>query len=416
MNKSIKWVEITEAISLGVGALRAHKFRSAMTIVGVMIGVCAVILVNTIMDGFSAYAESSIDKIGTNVMYIVKYDHDTDWNNMTEEERTRKDITMDEALAVQQYCSLVKAVAPQKSHFDNIAKYGRKSARNPDDFRGTWPTFSTVMNRGVEFGRFLDDNDMRRNARVCVIGPEISDALFADRAEAVGKEIRVNSQKFTVIGVQEEIKDLFEISENDYILIPMTTFDDLYPNVKEVELLASAVSRERFTEAYDEVVNALRRVRRVAPTAKNNFGILTQERFKEMIGGVTTTVQLGAVAVAAVGLMVGLIGVMNIMLVSVTERTREIGIRKAIGARKRNILMQFLVEAATLTGLGGITGLVLGALVGLLVTTLLDWAYFLSPLWIMIGLVMSIGTGLAAGMYPAWKAARLDPIEALRYE
>jgi putative ABC transport system permease protein len=405
-----------EGIRQALGSVRQNKFRSIMTILGVMIGVGAVIVVNTIMDGFTQYAESSIDRIGSNVLYITQWAPGTDFDNLTDQERRRKDITMDEAYAIQEMCPLIKAVSPEKRAFDNIAKYKDRSIRNPDDFRGCWPTLPTVTNRDAEFGRFIDENDMRRGAMVAVIGPDVADALFDTRAEAVGKEITINSRRFLVIGVQEKIEDLFGISENDFIYIPMSTFDRLYPNTEDVYLLVSAVSRRSFGDAMDQVINALRRVRHVRPEEENNFGILTQDRFKEQVADITIKVQLGATAVALVGLLVGLIGVMNIMLVAVTQRTREIGIRKAIGARRRAVLFQFLVEAATLTGLGGFVGIVLGAFAGFVVTSALDWHYELSPLWTMVGVTVSIGTGLLAGLYPAWRASRLDPIVALRYE
>ena len=408
--------EVSEGVRLAISAVRSNKFRSLMTIIGVMIGVGAVILVNTIMDGFRRYAEESIDKIGSNVMYVSKWEEGTDFDNLTEAERRRKDITMDEAYAIQQMCPLVKAVSPEKMHFNNVAKYGDRQIRTPDDFRGCWPTQPIVTNREVSHGRFIDDADMRRKGMVCVIGPEIADALFDDHAEAIDKKVRINGYEFKVVGVQERVEDLFNISENDFIFIPMTTFEKLYPNQKRVYLLVSAVSRLQFADALDQVVNALRRVRQVRPDEPNNFGIETQERFKDEVNNITVKVQLGATAVACVGLMVGVIGVMNIMLVAVTQRTREIGVRKAVGAKKANILFQFLVEAGTLTGLGGIVGIIFGALLGLLITTILDWHYSLSMLWIMIGVCISVGTGMIAGMYPAWRAARVDPIVALRYE
>ena len=410
------WAEAQEGIRQALAAVRANKFRSVMTIIGVMIGVGAVILVNTIMDGFTRYAESSIDRIGSNVMYIQKWEEGTDFDNLTEQERRRKDITMNEALAIQALCPLVKAVSPEKSSFDNIAKYGNKSIRVLENFRGCWPTQPIVTNRDCEHGRFFSEQEMQREAMVTVIGPDVADALFDDRSDAVGKEIRVNGWKFTVVGVQEKIDDLFEISANDFIYIPMTTFDRLYPREQAVYLLVSAVSRRDFDAARDQVVNALRRVRRVRPEEPNNFGILTQELFKDQVTDITGKVHLGATAVAMVGLLVGVIGVMNIMLIAVTQRTREIGIRKAIGARRRAVLFQFLVEAATLTGLGGLVGIVLGALVGFVVTFLLEWHYSLSLLWTFVGLALAVGTGLLAGFYPAWRASRLDPIVALRYE
>ena len=397
-------------------AVRSNKFRSLMTIIGVMIGVGAVILVNTIMDGFTAYANSSIDKIGSNVIYVTKWDEDTDFDNLTEEERRRKDITMNEAAAVMQMCPAVKAVSPEKVAYYTTAKYGNKSINTYNGLRGCWPTQPVVTNRYVTEGRFINETDVDRKGMVCVIGPDIADALFPSRDEAIDKKIRVSGYEFRVIGVQEHIDDLFDISQNNWIFIPMSTFERLFPNIDRVYLLASAVSAERFDEALDQVTNALRRVRKVRPEEPNNFGFETQERFRKMITDITIKVQLGATAVAFVGLMVGVIGVMNIMLIAVTQRTREIGVRKAVGAKRANILFQFLVEAATLTGLGGLVGIIVGGLVGFVVTALLDWHYSLSPLWVMIALSMSVGSGMIAGMYPAWRAARVDPIVALRYE
>lgn len=408
--------EIKEGIRLALDSVRSNKFRSFMTILGVMIGVGAVIIVNTIMDGFNQYVEFSIEKIGKNVMYVSKWDENTDFENLTEEQRRRKNITMDEAYAIRDMCPLVKAVSPEKKAWRNVAKYGDKEIRNPDDFRGCWPEQAVVTNRDVSHGRFIDHNDLRRGSRVCVIGPEVADALFESKADAISKVIRVNGWEFTVIGVQEEIDDIFGISENDFIYIPMTTFERLYPKVERVYLLASAVSRMQFTEAMDQVVNALRRVRQLRPDEENNFGIETQDSLRDEVGEITGIARLVAVSVACVGLLVGVIGVMNIMLVAVTQRTREIGVRKALGAQKKNILFQFLVEAGTLTGLGGIVGIVFGAVIGLVVTSSLDWHYYLSPVWTVIGMAVSIGTGVVAGLYPAWRAARVDPIEALRYE
>jgi putative ABC transport system permease protein len=417
MSKRFKsWPETVEGMRLAIDSIRTNKFRSIMTIIGVMIGVGAVILVNTIMDGFTEYTYQSIDKIGRNVMYITRWSGHEDWDNLTEEERRRKPITMDEALAIRDYCDLVDAVAPQKRAFNNVFKYEDREVRTPDDFRGTWPEWVDVMARDIEFGRTFDENDMAREAMVVVLGPEIADALFASSADAVGKDIRINGYKFHVIGVMEHIEDFFGISENDFAFIPMSTFERLYPEQENVTLMVSAVSRQQFSEAHDQVVNALRRVRKVRPEDNNNFGIETQDRFKDEVSNIVVKVQLGVTGVAAVGLMVGVIGVMNIMLIAVTQRTREIGVRKALGARRRNILFQFLVEAATLTGLGGIIGIILGALVGWIVTSLLEWHYSLSPLWTIIGLVLSAGTGILAGLYPAWRAAKVDPIEALRYE
>jgi len=417
MNNLFRFTSGTrEGVKIALDSLRANKFRSFMTILGVMIGVGAVILVNTIMDGFSTYAEASIDKIGSNVMYINKWAEDTDFDNLTDKERRRKNITITEATAIREMCPLVKAVSPEKRTYDNVAKYRNRLIRNPDDFRGCWPEQIIVTNREISHGRFIDENDMRRTTMVCVIGPEVADALFDARAQAIGKQIRVNGHMLTVIGVQEEVKDLFRISENDFIYIPMTTFDKLYPNIRRVYLLVSAVSREKFDEAKNQVINALRRVRQVRADEPNNFGILTQDIFKDQVGSITANVHLGAIAVASVGLLVGVIGVMNIMLIAVTQRTREIGLRKAIGARRSSILFQFLIEAGTLTGIGGIVGVTFGALAGFIITSVLEWQYFLSPVWTIIAVVVSVSVGMVAGIYPALRASKVDPVVALSHE
>jgi len=417
MSKFFKsYAEIREGVRLALYAVQANKFRSFMTIVGVMIGVGAVILVNTIMDGFNAYAESSIEKIGRNVIYVMKWAPGTDFDNLTEKDRKRKNITMKEVYAIQEMCPLIGGVSPEKAAFTNIVKYNNRSMRIGNDFHGCWPEMAEVANREVTHGRFIDENDLQRSGMVCVIGSEIADVLFNDYAEAIGKEIWVDQHRLRVIGVLEHIEDLFDITENDNIYIPLTTFERLYPNVERVYLLCSTVSKKHFDEALDQVINALRRVRQVRPEEENNFGFYTQAGLKDEVNNITGKIQLGATAVASVGLLVGVIGVMNIMLVAVTQRTREIGVRKAVGARKNNILFQFLVEAATLTGFGGVVGIIVGALVGFIVTSALDWHYSLSPVWALIGMLLSAGTGIVAGMYPAWRAARIDPIEALRYE
>ncbi|HSG99770.1 MAG TPA: ABC transporter permease [candidate division Zixibacteria bacterium] len=416
MSNKNRLVQMIESARMALGAIAAHKFRSSMTIIGVLIGVAAVILVNTILEGFKVYTETSIDKIGTNVIYVTRWASHQQREDARESGRTPPEFTMREVDAILDGCDLIQAVAPQKRYFNNVAKYGNKRATNPDDFRGVWPEQAIVTNRSVEFGRFIDQSDLFRRSMVCVLGPEMADALFETREDAVGKIITVNSHKFTVIGVQEEIDDLFGISENDFIFIPLTTFEKLYPSVTEVTILCSAVSKERFDEALDEVTSALRRVRHVRPDEENNFGLMTQDRFKDEIGSITTNIRLGGLAISSVALMVGLIGVMNIMLISVTERTREIGVRKAIGAKRSNIVLQFLTEAATLTTIGGVAGIAIGAGVGFIFTSLAEWTYYLSGFWITVGLILSAGTGLLAGTYPAWKAARLDPIEALRYE
>lgn len=387
-----------------------------MTILGVLIGVFAVIMVNTILEGFKEYTESSIDKIGTNIIFVSRWASHADRENARETGEHRENFDLNDAYGIIESCDLVAHVSVQKRQYNNTAKYGNRIATSPDDYRGVWPEHAIVTNRSVDFGRFINEVDQEHRAMVTVLGPEIADALFDERADALGKVVKLNGRKFTVIGVQEEIDDMFGISENDYFFIPLSTFEKLYPSIEEVTIMCSAVSKEAIPDASDQITNSLRRTRRVATDEDNNFGLRTQDRFKERIGSFTGTVQLIGFAVSSVGLLVGLVGVMNIMLIAVTERTREIGIRKAIGARRADIMIQFLTEAVTLTGIGGLAGVVLGAAGGWGLTAALGWSYYLSPFWVAAGIILSAGTGIIAGTYPAIKAAKLDPIEALRYE
>ncbi|MGH8016073.1 MAG: ABC transporter permease, partial [Candidatus Zixiibacteriota bacterium] len=251
---------------------------------------------------------------------------------------------------------------------------------------------------------------------VCVIGDDIANVLFEGESP-IGKEIRVNGDKFEVVGVLENVKSNFgDNSENKYVMVPLSTFEKLIPWEKELALDCRARTFDDIDKAVEEVTAALRVYRKVPFNKENNFALATQEQFKEEINNITGYIYLGSLVITSVGLMVGGIGVMNIMLVSVTERTREIGIRKAVGAKRANIILQFLTEAMTLSATGGIIGIFAGLALGTLVNSLFDFPLGVSAFWIITGFVVAVSVGLISGIYPAVKAARLDPIESLRYE
>ncbi len=412
-------VEIKDAILMALSSIRTNKLRSSLTILGVMVGVGSVIGMASIVDGLNNAADNEIDRLGSNIIIVDRFPPNTNYDDLSEEERNRPWITVGEAKAILANCPSVDGVAPQNHHWargGNEVKFkNRKFTRN--SFVGTWPDYMKVRERNLSVGRFITNTDLQFRLMVCVIGADVADVLFEGGEEPVGQEIRVNGQKFQVIGVFERVKSNFGNDyENRLVCIPLSTYEKLIPWDEALSLQVRAVNYEKIEQAKEEIIGALRVYRKVPFNKENNFALSTQEQFKEMIGNITKYIYLAMIVITSVGLMVGGIGVMNIMLVSVTERTREIGIRKAIGAKRSNVILQFLTEAMTLSGTGGIIGVLAGIALGLVVNALLSFPLAVSVFWTVVGFVVAVSVGLVSGIYPAVKAAWLDPIEALRYE
>ncbi len=414
----LSWTEIKNSISLALSSIRGNKLRSGLTILGVMIGVSSVIGMAAIIDGLNGAMNNEIDSLGSNVIWITKYEQNVDRSKLSDEDRNRPDVTENEANAILANCNYVEGVSPQNYYFKqggNEVKFKNRKFNDPS-LMGTWPDYLKVNNKTIKSGRFFSKIDEHTRAMVCVIGADIKDILFPEE-NAENKEIRVNGNKFTVIGVLDKVSSNFGSDRvNKLVAIPLSTFNKIYPREKELFLVARAISYEEMDQAIDEITGVLRNFRKVPFNKKDNFALSTQDQFKDFIGGITDTIYLVMLVITSVGLMVGGIGVMNIMLVSVTERTREIGIRKAIGAKRSNIILQFLTEAMTLSATGGIIGVIFGVALGLIVNGIAGWPLSLPVFWIIIGFIVSVTVGLVSGVYPAVKAARLDPIEALRYE
>ena len=411
-------VEIKDSILMALASIRANKFRAGLTILGVMVGVSSVIGMAAIINGLNGAAEAEIDRIGSNVILVQRFEDGVDYSRLTDEERNRPPITVGEAKAIKANCPLIDGVSPQNYYFKsggNEVKYKNIKFSDPYVF-GTWPDFARVRNRDMSEGRFLTEVDEQYRLNVCVLGADIAETLF-EGTPAVGKEIRVNGYKFEVVGVAEKLESNFgNNSDNRLVIIPLSTFNKMYPWEEALGLLVRAESREKIEEAKEEVITALRIHRKVPFNKKDNFALQTQEQFKEEVNNITKYIYLAMIIITSVGLMVGGIGVMNIMLVSVTERTREIGVRKAIGAKRSNIILQFLTEAMSLSATGGVIGVIFGVLIGMLINSLLDFPLTVPVFWIVIGFIVSVSVGLVSGVYPAVKASHLDPIEALRYE
>jgi putative ABC transport system permease protein len=282
------------------------------------------------------------------------------------------------------------------------------------------PSYEVVNNNYVEEGRFFTGSDVNYRAMVAVLGRDVVEVLFPN-LDPIGKEISLAGRnfaprKFRVIGVMEERPSILGESQNNFLLLPYDTYKKLYPEEKELLLVAKPRRPELMEQAIDEITQVMRIRRGLAADKPNNFAVATQEDLMDMYRNITNAIYMVMVVISSIGLLVGGVGVMNIMLVSVTERTREIGIRKAIGARKRDVLWQFLIEAMTLSGSGGILGIVIGLLVGQLVAAVTPLAAGVSLFWIVLGFSFSVSVGLIFGIYPAYRAAGLDPIVSLRYE
>jgi len=413
--------DIYENLMMALGTLRGNKLRSFLTVLGVMIGVITVMLISSIISGIDEQVKKEIESFGTRSIFIAKFDPGIRIGRLSREERMRKELTYDDAMALGELPSVELAV-PFLDITNNF--FGRKlkvstSGKTSEAVRleGTLPDYMRAGTEVLREGRFFSQYENDTNQKVAVVRSKVAEDFFPD-GQPVGKMIDIGGDQFRVIGIIDKREQLFgggngSDDMNNGIFVPFNVARKLKPNADDVFVLAVA-KPGRIEEAKDQITDLLR-VRRQVPYSKpNNFGMATADSIIDQFRSITGGVAIAMVAISSVGLMVGGIGVMNIMLVSVTERTREIGVRKAIGARKRDILWQFLIEAMTLTGMGGLIGLLIGWLLTLAVKMLLP-SYV--PLWApVMGFVASVGIGLIFGLWPAWKAARLDPIEALRYE
>lgn len=410
--------EIRDAILMALSSIRANKFRSFLTILGVMVGVGSVISMASVIDGLSLAADAQIDMMGNNVIIVNRFGPGVDYDDMSDEERNRPYPTEEEAEVILQECPTVANVAPQNHWWfpgGNNIKYKNRKFSNAT-FNGTWPDLIEVRNTNMDKGRFFTQTDLQFRTKVCVIGTEIEGVLFPNE-NPLGKFVRLKGKEFEVIGVYEAAESNFGDSYwNRLISIPLSTYAKWLPYDKALTLEVAADTRQQMDQAKEEIISALRIHRKVPFGAPNTFYLSTQDQFKDEAEGITDVIYIIMIVITSVGLLVGGIGVMNIMLVSVTERTREIGVRKAIGAKRSNIILQFLTEAMSLSGVGGIIGVVVGVGLGMILNSSFGFPVTLPIFWVVIGFGVSVSVGLISGVYPAIKAAKLDPIESLRYE
>ncbi len=410
---------IAEDMKMALQTIRAHKVRSFLTVLGVVIGVSVAILVSSILLGVQKNVQDSLNEFGVDNLFIFKFDPGFRFGNLSPEERVRKSLTFEDGQALLDLPHVKNVTVEALFHISGQGPQPIRTARNKNHeltsiiFRGVTASYSEVVNGKMKEGRFFTDLEDLHREDMVILGFDAEKALFPDES-AVGKQLLVDGNLYTVLGVFAKKKNTFAHQGDVEVLIPYRTYRKHYPQDDENFVIAMAQPGKKEV-AEDEVRGLLRLRRRVPLNKPDNFGISSAESMGNQFADIMAGILKYVVVVASIGLLVGGVGVMNIMLMSVTERTREIGVRKAIGARKRDISFQFITEAMTLTGVGGILGVILS----LLISLLLQAIHFPSavPMWaITLALTVSCSVGLFFGIYPAMKAARLDPVIALRYE
>jgi len=407
-----------EVFRMALDSLRTHKLRSFLTILGIVIGVMTVIGMVSIIQGLNKSFLSELQAAGSDTIIVTKNEA-VRMGEMSEEQRMRKDLTFEDAQALEREASLVRAVAISiyVSPFDAVEVKYRSAKSDTAMVIGMNDKWPAVMSLYLpQRGRFITGAEVERSARVCVLGSELADALFP-MTNPVGKEIRVGPEAFTVVGVLAKRGQMFGQSRDNFVGLPITTLMKHFRYEKDgMEIIVAPRGQDMLPEAIEQITGILRQRRNVPYGKPNDFAVMTQDTMVDLYNQLTGAAYLVMIVISSIGLLVGGIGVMNIMLVSVKERTREIGIRKAIGARSGDIMKQFLIEAVFLTGTGGILGVLVGFGIALLVRAATPLPAAVSPWSVVLGLSVSAAIGLFFGIFPAQKAARMDPIESLRYE
>jgi putative ABC transport system permease protein len=408
-----------ETVVMALDTLRANKLRSGLTILGIVIGVMTVIIISSVINGLNSSVAGLVESLGTNVIWVFRFP--VIGVRPTTEMLTRKQLTYEDAMAMKELPHVV-AVTPGLQYRDKsgvegtvAVKWGSKIMEGTT-LEGDTASVKDVYELDLKDGRFFNESDVERAANVVVLGIDTADGLFG-ATNPVGEEVAIAGMTFTVVGVMDKQKQAFgggKNPEDNKAFFPVSTFHKIHPEILDYWISLKFDDQKNKTLVQDELEELLRRRRKVKNEAPDNFAIFGTDSLTRLWTTITGGLFLLLFALSSVALLVGGVGVMNIMLVSVTERTREIGVRKAIGASKQTILAQFTLEAITLCAVGGIIGVLLGSAIVLVLQ--IFFPSMLSALWVALAFGCSCGIGLLFGIYPAWKAANLNPIDALRYE
>jgi putative ABC transport system permease protein len=409
-------MNIFESIKLALDAIWAHKMRSFLTLLGVIFGVATVIVVVSLIEGFNKYVDEKIANIGTNAFSVQKFSIE-DFSSLANYEQARrrnKDVTMDDLDALRDARGgAIRDVGGQEETQCEL-KYGTQTLFGVS-LQAITANVIEIQNKDIAEGRpFMQAEEMSDRA-VCFIGSDVADRFFPTRSP-VGQRIKIDGRPFEVVGVAKSLGTVFGVSRDKFVSVPLTTFMNIYGSRRSIQLLVTSQSETDYQDAIDEARVVIRTRRKLKPEENDNFGLITPSAVNNLRERIFGTIQLVSIGVTSISLVVGAIVIMNIMLVSVTERTKEIGVRKSLGARRTDILKQFLAESIALALSGGAIGVSVAYALSKLVATFTPIPTALPLIAVAVALLVSGGVGLVAGVYPAWRAANLDPIAAMRSE
>ena len=407
-------MQFSEILKMALIAIRSNKLRSALTLLGIVVGVFSIIAVMTALQVLQNSIENGLSNLGSHTFQIQKQPvmaNHSQWLKAMK----RKDIRYDQGLIVKEKMTLAQYVALESWKGSQIIQYGSLKTNPSVDIAGEEPEGIPTNNWTIKEGRSLTDDDLRYSTRVAILGEEVIKKLFP-RGGAVGNEIRIGDERYLVIGTFDPKGSSLGGNTDNRVIIPLSTFLNEYGKLRSIHIMIKAKSAEAYDDCVEEARMLLRTVRNVSPGEEDDFTIFSNDSLIETFNEFIMYVKMGVGFISFVSLLAAGVGIMNIMLVSVTERTKEIGIRKAIGARRSNILAQFITEAVVLCQMGGILGIVLGVLGGNITALAFHFPPVFPVDWALIGFAITTFVGVVFGVYPAWKAANLDPIDALRYE
>ncbi|MCX5800708.1 MAG: ABC transporter permease [Candidatus Eisenbacteria bacterium] len=404
---------LKETVGMALSSLRTHKLRAGLTVLGVVIGITSLVGMVSLVQGLNRSMAQQIRSLGTSVIYVRKFEPGLFVGELPDSLRHRRDFKVEDAAAIQALCPSVVAAVPLTYTMAKL-KY-RNAETNLAEIVGSDPGYLEIHELGISAGRCFTQEELLHKADVCLLGQSLLETLFPSGL-ALGHWVLIGGKRFLVVGELEKRGNFLGQNQDNYVLMPHSTLKKRFGSELETYIDAKSVSVEATDQAIDEITDLLRRRRGIPANGFSDFGVFTEDVLMDLYHKITGTFYIVMIAISSIALMVGGVGVTNIMFVSVTERTREIGLRMAVGARRKDVLIQFLTEAVFLTATGGAVGIALGVSVGWLVEKLVHIPSA-APFWALaLGFAFSSAVGLFFGIYPAVKAARMDPVAALRYE